>query len=88
MHREPEGGFAGLRDTMAYMARDNDIIAFFQFDDLAAGEFQRRAAAQDNHLFIFFLIVPKARRAFVRMRDDALDPDRRISPQASNSFAG
>src|SRR5262245_53485565 len=58
---------------MSHMARNRHMIAFVHPDDLSPLEFQSRFPAHHNDPFVFLLIVPKAGRTAVRLRNDALD---------------
>src|SRR6185503_19752351 len=63
---------------MTGAARNDKIVAFFHFNDVAGGEFQGRRPAQHDHPFVFALIVPKPGRTAVRARDDSFDSHRAV----------
>ncbi len=58
-----------MRREEQAVARPKHAILCFSFDG------EMRAAAQDQHPFGFFLVVPEAGRRSVSVRDDALDAD-------------
>jgi len=58
---------------MSQMARNRHMIAFFHPHELSPLEFQGRFPVHYDDPFVFILIVPKAGRAAVRLRNDALD---------------
>ena len=58
---------------MPHMARNRHMIAIFHPHGLSSLEFEDRFPAQDYDPFVFILIVPKTRRAVIRLRNNALD---------------
>ena len=67
MYGEPNCILARASYSMAHAAREDDIIAFGHFNNLAFRELQSSRAAQHDDPFVIRLIVPVIFRAAVRM---------------------
>src|SRR5262245_12450193 len=86
MYGEPDCVWIGPLNSMSHMARNHNMIARVHPDELSPLEFQTRFAAHHNDPFVFILIVPKAGRAAVRLRNDTLDLNRMVFEQAQRLF--
>ena len=73
MHGEPNCFCICLLNSMLHMARNRHMIALFHPHKLSPLELQSGFPAHYDDPLVLILIVPKTRRAAVRLRDDALD---------------
>jgi hypothetical protein len=87
MYRKPHRFSTRACNPMFDTFGDRHIVALFKLQQVVAFKFQSSAAAHDNHPLIPVLIVPKARRAPVRMRDDTLYLSGRIFKKSQKIFA-
>jgi hypothetical protein len=69
------------------MFGDRHAVAFLQLDQLIAFKLQRRAAAHDDYPLVPVLIIPKARRTAVGVRNDSLDLGGRIFEKSQEIFS-
>src|SRR5262245_59815732 len=86
MYRQPDCVWIGPLNSMSHMAWNRHMIARVHPDELSPLELHTRFAAHHNDPFIFILIVPKAGRAAVRLRNDTLDLNRMVFEQAQRLF--
>lgn len=71
---EPHGARRGAGDAVTTASRDQEGIARFELGMGAVGVFERGAAGEKQHPFVFGLLVPEARRARLAVGDDAFQP--------------
>ena len=86
MHGEPNRFWIGLLNSMLHMARNRHMIALFHSHKLSPFELQGRFPAHYDDPLVLILIVPKTRRATVRLRDNTLDCDRGFSNRIKAFF--
>lgn len=82
MHGEPDRFWIGLLNSMFHIARNRYIVALLHAHQLSSFEFQGRFSTHHDDSFVLILIVPKTRRAAIRLRNDALDLAEGVFKQA------